>query len=231
MTTTTLAHYDVARAALEKASTFDEVAKINDRAMALAAYARQSKNVDMEAQCVEIRRRAERRIGEMLAEARKAGQFDKGGRPKKTGVSKTPVSNLAGQSIDKNLAKRARKMAQLSKNEFESGLRKMRDKIKARSDKVDREFKNEANTSSRSKPTPSINSVLMKLEQYFERELVGKHVKCLEEIVKFKNDVDPAYAHDFLDTAKKYLNRLNSLIDELGDEFGAVIDVSTRRRS
>jgi hypothetical protein len=73
------------------------------------AYARQCKNKDLEADAFEIRKRAERRLGEMMAEEPKAQGTRGAGRPKKGGSRKNPPKNettLAAQGIDKNLADR-----------------------------------------------------------------------------------------------------------------------------
>jgi hypothetical protein len=71
--------------------------------VAINAYARQCKNKDLEADAFEIRKRAERRLGEMMD----AQPKNEGGRPSKNRVLEKPSLSDAG--IDKNLADRARK--------------------------------------------------------------------------------------------------------------------------
>jgi hypothetical protein len=74
----------------------------------------QAKDPELVELATELRKRAERRLGEMMAAQPKA----KGGQPyQSTGVSNTPVGNpgtLEQAGIDKNLAKRARKAAKMT---------------------------------------------------------------------------------------------------------------------
>ncbi len=68
MTQGALTHYDAARRSLAEARRIDEVREIADKAAAIMEYARRAKNHDMEVDAAEIRIRAERRYGELLAE-------------------------------------------------------------------------------------------------------------------------------------------------------------------
>jgi N6-adenosine-specific RNA methylase IME4 len=109
-----LIKYDRACRAIAEAKLADEVLDIRDRAIAIKAYARQAKNKGLEADAFEIRIRAERRLGEMMAQQPKAPA----GNP--NWVSKKPDSpaTLAEVGIDKNLAHRARTLAAMSGNDF-----------------------------------------------------------------------------------------------------------------
>lgn len=118
-----LVKYDAACRALAAARSVDEAKDIRDQAMAMRVYASQAKNKDLEADALEIRLRAERRVGELMAAQKKTVGFAKGGQPhqkKSTGLSKNPVATLAEAGIDKNLANRARQFAEMSESRFEN---------------------------------------------------------------------------------------------------------------
>jgi hypothetical protein len=91
--TLALSRYDVACRAVAEAKAVDDIVEIVGQANAVHAYARQAKNRQMEIDAAEIRIRAERRLGELMA-AQKAsvGVRARGGR-RNNGVANTPIDN------------------------------------------------------------------------------------------------------------------------------------------
>lgn len=137
--TTELVKYDAACHAIAEARTVDEVKDVRDRAVAIQAYARQAKNRQMEIDAAEIRIRAERRLGEMLAETPKnTGTRTEGGGTGAGGtVSEPPATpTLADMGIDKKLSARSQKIAAVPKAEFEGKLADWRDRAESDSDRV-----------------------------------------------------------------------------------------------
>ena len=97
-----LIRYDVACRAVAEVKSIDEAKNIRDKAIAMGAYARQAKNRDLEADALEIRLRATRRLDQLRQAQKATVGLNEGGRPSKTGVSETPVlPTLASQGIDK----------------------------------------------------------------------------------------------------------------------------------
>ena len=134
-----LTKYEHAVAALADAMSVDEVKQIRDTSEAMRAYARQAKNKAMEIDAAEIRIRAERRLGEMMAAQREAGMMSDGGRPKETGLQTNPVISpptLSEMAIDKNLADRARKLAAIPEQEYETIVSDWREKVNEENERV-----------------------------------------------------------------------------------------------
>ena len=69
---TELVKYDAMVRSIAECKKVDEVKDIRDKALALEAYAKQALNYEAERQCAEIRVRAERQCGIMLAQMGKA---------------------------------------------------------------------------------------------------------------------------------------------------------------
>jgi N6-adenosine-specific RNA methylase IME4 len=126
---TALVRYDQACRALAEAKSVDEAKDIRDKAIAMAAYARQAKNRDLEADAIEIRMRAERRLGEMLVEQKATVGFAKPGPKTEIGSPSEPNyrPTLAEAGIDKKLSSRAQKLAQVSPERFEQMVGDTRD--------------------------------------------------------------------------------------------------------
>lgn len=137
---TSLVKYDTACRAIADAAQVDEVKDIRDKSEAMRAYARQANNKDLEVQAAEIRIRAERRIGQLMAAQRDAGDMSKGGRPaKETGFEGNPVSKpptLKEAGVGKAMADRARKMAAIPDDEFEGIVGGWREKVAQENERV-----------------------------------------------------------------------------------------------
>jgi N6-adenosine-specific RNA methylase IME4 len=125
-----LIKYDKACRALADAKSVDEAKDIRNKAVALAAYARQAKNRDLEADAIALRLRATRRLDQMRQAQKKTVGLAAPGRRRKNGLSKNPIKpTLASQGIDKNLAHQARTLGALSEKKLEQLVDDTRDAV------------------------------------------------------------------------------------------------------
>ena len=113
--------------AIAEAHAVDEVKEVRDQAIALEVYARQASNTEAEEKARKIRLRAERRVGELLKQMKKAkGGRPKanGGRPTKTGGEERPVSEptLRDFNITKDQSSDWQKLADVPAQAFEDAL-------------------------------------------------------------------------------------------------------------
>lgn len=115
--TVALARYDAARHALSVARSVDEVKDIRDKAQAMAAYARQAKDTELVEWATEIKVRAERRAGQMLAEI---PRNPNGGRPRENQA--TLAQLLDDNDIAATTAKRWQQLAAVSESQFEKAV-------------------------------------------------------------------------------------------------------------
>jgi hypothetical protein len=122
---TTLARYDTMCRAIAEAYAVDEVKDIRDKAVAFEAYARQAKNTEAERSACEIRLRAERRVGQLLAEMDKAkGAAEPGtnrGATRSHADTASPRT-LSDMGISKTQSARWQQLAAVPETQFEAAL-------------------------------------------------------------------------------------------------------------
>ena len=110
-----LVRYDAMCRAIAEAHAVDEVKDIRDKARAIEMYARQAQNVEAERQACEIRLRAERKCGELLA-----GDIDRAGRGRPSKMSDdTTLSDL---HISRDQSSDWQRLAAIPEDEFEADL-------------------------------------------------------------------------------------------------------------
>lgn len=121
-----LSRYERMKSAIVECKMVDEVKEIRDQAMALRVYAQQARDRTLEGDVIEIRLRAERRLGEMMKgqEKAKGGGANQHGPFVVEGIrNPTPEPlTLSEAGIDKNLAKRARKLANMTPEKFDETI-------------------------------------------------------------------------------------------------------------
>jgi hypothetical protein len=130
----TLARYDAACRAVAECRSIDEAKDLRDQAEAIRVYAHQAKSRDMEIDAAEIRIRAERRLGELIAAQKTSVGLARGGQPyqRSTGADGEPVDRLptlADAGIDKKLSARAQRLAARSDAEFEAIVGRWRESV------------------------------------------------------------------------------------------------------
>lgn len=107
-----LVKYDAMCRAIDAAHRIDEVKDIRDQAVALEHYARQALNTDAERRACEIRLRAERKAGQLLA---KNGL---NGRPRKESTQAT----LSDLGISRDQSSQWQKLGAMHQRDFDSAI-------------------------------------------------------------------------------------------------------------
>lgn len=127
----TIASYDAARRALDKAVEISEAKPILDFSIGMQEYAKRAKDPHLMSRATELRLDAEKKLGEIHAKQKAGGFLATGsrgtirGRDPSGGVLKTPLDKLPAPTldevgIDKNLAKRIRKVEKMSPEQFKA---------------------------------------------------------------------------------------------------------------
>lgn len=138
-----LVKYDAACRALAECKAVDEVKAWADKAAAMQAYGRMAKDKTLEVDAAEIRIRAERRLGELIAAQKADGGLSTGARVagKERGGASVVVRDdrrpkLADAGISKDLSSRAQKLAAVPEAEFEAEVGQWRDRVSAEGERV-----------------------------------------------------------------------------------------------
>lgn len=119
----TLVRYNAARYALQEAVAVDEVKGIRDKALAMAAYAKQAGDTALIEMATEIRVRAERKAGEMLAAMPKStGAMGSGSNQHEVRSPLGTAPTLSELGITKNQSARWQKLAAVPQDQFEQAV-------------------------------------------------------------------------------------------------------------
>jgi ParB family chromosome partitioning protein len=111
--------------AIEAACAVDEVKDIRDKAVAIQMYAKQAKNLDAERHAAEIRVRAERKCGELLADTPKAKGSTLAGKDSIGSPIVLPpngVQTLSDLGISKRQSSEWQKLAAVPDAQFEQAI-------------------------------------------------------------------------------------------------------------
>lgn len=118
----TLTRYSAARHALEEAVRVDEVKDIRDKAVAMAAYAKQAGDNSLIQLATEIRVRAERKAGQMLAQMPKATGAKGIGPIAVVMNDRNHSPTLKDLGISKDQSSRWQKLAAVPDDKFEQAV-------------------------------------------------------------------------------------------------------------
>lgn len=127
MSMSPLAKYDDVCRAIAEAKSFDAVRNIHDEMEHVKLYGRRVKDKHLIAEATEYQIRAEVRLGELLSEAERLGWIGRG-RPKEN-VPNPEHFTLEEAGIDRKMSARAKKLAALSEEDRQQGIKDVRERI------------------------------------------------------------------------------------------------------
>lgn len=185
---TQLIRYETACRALAECKAVDEVKAWSDKAAAMQAYGRIAKDKTLEVDAAEIRLRAHRRLGELLAQQKSGDGLNRGGRPAdETGRQQRPVSEpavptLAEAGISKDLSSRAQKLAAVPDEEFEREVGEWRERVSEEGARVSAKLEQSGERAMKaSKPAPVVTQVQPPANDEL-REQINDLASMLEEV-------------------------------------------------
>lgn len=171
---TVLIRYEAARHALAECKQVDEVKDWADKAAAMQAYGRMARDKGLEVDAAEIRIRAERRLGELLA-AQKAGPglsrgaAGSGSNQHQVRSSQTTAPTLADVGISKDLSSRAQNIAAVPEAEFEQEIGEWRERVTAEGARVSARLEAKGAKARQEPPppdeTPTLDDMLTEMQE------------------------------------------------------------------
>lgn len=115
-----LERYDAAIRALAEATRIDEVKSVRDKSMGMRVYAEQAKDIRLLVKAVELRKRAERKAGQLLIEMKERGERESGkGNRNPTLKLLTVTPKLSDLGISKTESSRWQALARLDDDTFQ----------------------------------------------------------------------------------------------------------------
>ena len=232
---TQLTKYDAARHALQVASTVDEVKDIRDKAEAMAAYARQARDTELIKWATEIKVRAERRAGQMLAEMPKATGAKGVGPIAVPSCDRNQPPTLAEIGITKNDSSRWQKLAAVSDEQFEAAVAAAKDvagevttAAMMRAAKTDEEQNQEKKPAKEAKHKPAVISEDRATEITAEnaelRERIAEIARDAQEAIEENSQMAAIFdADDRLAAAMAEIKRLKAEVVSLKEQLAGAI--------
>ena len=207
--TQALIKYEAACRAIAECKSVDEVKSWADKAAAMQAYGRMAKDRTLEVDAAEIRIRAERRLGEMLA-----GEKAEGGlRPAAT-LKQGPVvvtndhgkkPTLADAGISKDLSSRAQKLAAVPEAEFEAELAAKRERDRKDGARVSAKLEQAGARALKAKQTPAqAEAARLAEEAHGDFDPVAELEEAHRDIQKLTEEIKAAEADDLKAEAIKW---------------------------
>jgi len=144
-----LARYEAARTALAECRSVDDVRLLRNKSIALQVYARQAKDRELIDHATEIRLRAERRAGELLAQMKERGEREARGGDRKSKCSASTLiapPQLADLGITKSQSSNWQRLAAIEAQVFEARVERAKRKAVNVLDGVARRTRQEMHT-------------------------------------------------------------------------------------
>jgi hypothetical protein len=124
-----LVKYEAMCTAIAECHRIDEAKEIRKKAIALAAYAKQANNFELEIKVCEIRLRAERRCGELIIAMKSTGELREGGNGRNqhseqlsNGATVPERTTLESLGINRSQSSDWQRLAELPLEDFEIAL-------------------------------------------------------------------------------------------------------------